>query len=92
MSQQVYDFREIVFSNVMWQIVSGYTKPPHTEVARPFATRTGHRTVVTPFGSVLNESVWPPPGLWQSPKAYRRAIDTLRSRSYNAALYGLDIG
>jgi len=57
MSQQVYDFREIVFSNVMWQIVSGYTKPPHTEMTRPFATGPANRTVGTPFGSILNEWV-----------------------------------
>jgi len=57
MSQQVYDIRAMVLSNVMWQIVSGYTKPPHTEMARPFATGPTKRTVVTPFGSVLNESV-----------------------------------
>jgi hypothetical protein len=50
MSQQVYDIRAMAITKVMWQIVSGYTKPPHTEVTRPFATRTGNRTVVTPFG------------------------------------------
>jgi len=49
MSQQVYDIRAMVFSNVMWQIVSGYTKPPHTEMTRPFATGLANRTVVTPF-------------------------------------------
>ena len=57
MSQQVYDIRGMVISNVMWQIVSGYTKPPHTEMAKPFATGLANRTFVTPFGSILNEWV-----------------------------------
>jgi len=57
MSQQVYDIRAMVISNVMWQIASGYTKPPHTEMTRPFATGPANRTVGTPFGSILNEWV-----------------------------------
>ncbi len=44
MSQQVYDIHAMVKAKVMWQIGSGYTKPPHTELTRPFVT--GLRTVL----------------------------------------------
>lgn len=49
MSQQVYDIRVMVISNVMWQIVSGYTKPPHTELTGPFVIGSAKRIVVPPF-------------------------------------------
>lgn len=57
MSQQVYDFRAMVIASVMWQIGSGYTKPPHTELTRPFVIGPTNSTALTPFVPVRSEMV-----------------------------------
>lgn len=57
MSQQVYDIRAMGIGNVMWQIGSGYTKPPHTELTEPFVIGATNSPALTPFVPVRSEMV-----------------------------------